>query len=217
MNFRFTVSAINYERNGFLKLVVPMDEAVQKAIPRALRECLSYQWHYANLAAHPSERRIQDRMERAYYWPPLRTWCTGLWSIASNAPETFQSIKPAPLIIVFGGWPTEICRIGHAGITFEDINWQAARIGNDGQVLEVNETLQTSNMTLSHIASLFMDQWLTPFGIQKHLVTDNETQFVSRFVESLGTFLGANHLTTTAHHLQTNEQAERFNNTNNAD
>lgn len=65
-------------------------------------------------------------------------------------------------------------------------------------------------MSATHIANLFMEQWLISYGITSYLQTDNGTQFVNRFFAIVRALPGGKHLTTRAYHLHTNGQYERF-------
>lgn len=67
-----------------------------------------------------------------------------------------------------------------------------------------------SKTTLSPIASISKDKGTTLYGIPAHVLTNNETQFVSKFYQSLWDFLGTKYQMTTAYNPQTNGQAERF-------
>lgn len=49
--------------------------------------------------------------------------------------------------------------------------------------------------TDSSIVSLFLDNWIVPYEIPKHVLTDDRIQSISNFFESLCAFLGSNHLT----------------------
>lgn len=54
----------------------------------------------------------------------------------------------------------------------------------------------TPSTTVSHTASLFMDNYMILYRIPVHLFTDNGTQFTSQCFEKLGIILGMKPLTT---------------------
>lgn len=58
----------------------------------------------------------------------------------------------------------------------------------------------TSRTAVSHIVSHFMDNWIIPYGIRRHLLTGNGTQFVSKFSESLCIYQKTKHFTASAYH-----------------
>lgn len=69
--------------------------------------------------------------------------------------------------------------------------------------------MPTSGTTSAHLANLFVNRWVDPFGIPAYLLTDNKPQFEIKFFSSLRGYLGLKHLINTAYPLQTNGQVER--------
>lgn len=78
---------------------------------------------------------------------------------------------------------------------------------------KVAKAVSTSKTTGLYIASLFVDNLVIPYCIQTLVLTDNGTQFFSKFLKSLWASPGAKYLTTTVTHLQVNVQAKRINET----
>lgn len=72
-----------------------------------------------------------------------------------------------------------------------------------------SRAVPTSKTTPSPIVSLFRDSWLIPHVIPKYVLTDNKTQFISKFLKFLCAFLGLIHLTTSAYHQEAYVQAKR--------
>lgn len=79
----------------------------------------------------------------------------------------------------------------------------------------LTSAVTTSNTTVSHIASLIMDDPVIRCGKPTHVVTVTEygMKFVSKVFGTLCFFNGAKLLPIMAYHLHTNGQAERCNNT----
>lgn len=50
--------------------------------------------------------------------------------------------------------------------------------------LKVTRAIPTSKVTASRIVSLFMDNWIIPYCILAHLLTDNGTQIVIKIYSS---------------------------------
>lgn len=65
-----------------------------------------------------------------------------------------------------------------------------------------------AKMTDTHIANVF-DHWVISYGIATYLWTDNDPQFISKFVATICTYPGVIHLTTTDYRSQTNGNVER--------
>ena len=77
--------------------------------------------------------------------------------------------------------------------------------------LTKTEPLRT--ITSLAVAKAFCKTWVYNFGTPKVLLTDNGTQFTSRFFMQVCRILGTEKVFTTEYHPQANGQAERFNRT----
>lgn len=66
-------------------------------------------------------------------------------------------------------------------------------------------------MIAAHVANLFMGHGLISYGMPAYLLTDNGVQLVNTYFAIACSLLRIRHSTTTAYHLQTNIQANRFN------
>jgi hypothetical protein len=67
------------------------------------------------------------------------------------------------------------------------------------------------NITTETLARDFVLYWVAVYGISLLLLTDNGTQFISKFFQTVCWLLGVKQLSTTAYY--TNSQVERFNQT----
>lgn len=56
----------------------------------------------------------------------------------------------------------------------------------------------TSKTTAKHITSIFYEMWIVPFSIPDYLLTDNGTQFMSRFFETICCFFWLKYLSSRA-------------------
>lgn len=73
--------------------------------------------------------------------------------------------------------------------------------------------ISSSKAASAHNANIFFDQWTILYDILSILLTDNGTQIVFKFFETMCGLLGAKQLNTTAYHTQTNGRAERLSKT----
>lgn len=60
--------------------------------------------------------------------------------------------------------------------------------------------------TGAHLVSLFVKNWITPYGTTTHVLTDSESQFMRKLFERICAFLGTEHISTKLYHLQTSRQ-----------
>lgn len=65
----------------------------------------------------------------------------------------------------------------------------------------------------AHVASVFMNNWVFPYGIPRSLLTYNAPIFISRLLKYVFTVLGVRKVAITAYHAQSNGQTERYNQT----
>lgn len=73
---------------------------------------------------------------------------------------------------------------------------------------KLTSAIPASEMASTHMADVFLDKWLAPFGISEFVLGDYDLQFVSKFLAMLCAELRAKHLTTTTFYPQTNGKAE---------
>lgn len=74
-------------------------------------------------------------------------------------------------------------------------------------------TVPCSRTSVTHMSKLFSDHWILSCVIPAYILSDNGSQFVSKFIRATCGFPGAKPLTRTAHCPQTNSQDERYDRT----
>ena len=67
------------------------------------------------------------------------------------------------------------------------------------------------DQTASTVAQVFVDRWIACYGIPVVLLTDNGSNFASKFMKVVTQMLGIKHVYTSAYRPSTNGQVERFN------
>ena len=75
------------------------------------------------------------------------------------------------------------------------------------------EAQLVSSTTADVISNAFLNSWFSRFGVPLYIITDRGSQFESELFECLGKIIGFCRLKTTAYHLQSNVQIERFHRT----
>ena len=63
------------------------------------------------------------------------------------------------------------------------------------------------------VANALLEHWILPYGLPKHVLSDNGPQFVGKVFTTIRTMLRLKHDKTLAYHPQTNGQTERYNET----
>lgn len=79
--------------------------------------------------------------------------------------------------------------------------------------LKRTRAISSSKTTSTHLANIFLDQWIIAYSIPSFILSDNGSQLLFKFFETLRGLLGAKQITTTAYHPETNGQVERFHRT----
>jgi transposase InsO family protein len=78
---------------------------------------------------------------------------------------------------------------------------------------KLTRTIPLRSTVAAEVAKAFVHEWYCVYGPPVVLLTDNGTQFVSKFFQTVCKILGVKQVFTTAYHPQTNGQCERFNRT----
>lgn len=65
---------------------------------------------------------------------------------------------------------------------------------------KLTQGMKTWRTGPTHIVSIFKDNWIVAYRIPAPLLPENDTQFLSTFVETICNLLGLNHLKTTAYY-----------------
>lgn len=76
---------------------------------------------------------------------------------------------------------------------------------------KMTSVLCTSKKTAKHVANVFLDNYIVPYGISDHLARKNDFQSLRKFFATICELLSLKHLKTTAYHPQTSGQVKRYN------
>lgn len=110
---------------------------------------------------------------------------------------------------------------GPLELVVKDIIGTFSKTGQGKQSIFVNtdrysklaRALPKSETTVTHIANVLMDYWPITHDISTYLYTENRTQLARNFFAEVRAPHEVKHVSTAAYHLQTSDQAERFNKT----
>jgi transposase InsO family protein len=78
---------------------------------------------------------------------------------------------------------------------------------------KVTRAAPLSNITVATVATAFFNEWITVYGVPLLLLSENGSEFASRFFQGVCASLGVKQLFTSTHHPQCNGQVERFDST----
>lgn len=75
---------------------------------------------------------------------------------------------------------------------------------------KLTKAIPTTNTIPVTVAFIFLENWAANYFIPSNLLTENDLQFVSKFLAAVCSTLGLNNITTTEFHPQAKGLAERF-------
>lgn len=176
----------------------------------------SYYWCRTTLQSQDSRARVtctihRNELSACPTWPLQSIKWFGT---AQSVPRT-SGVSPHVQDAIFSeSKPLGFVAIDIVGLLPETIQSKHYLLFNMNRFLKLlTRAVLTLKMTATHTANLFMSIWLIPYGIPTYLLADNRTQFASKCFATACALLKVKHLTTTAYHLRTKGQAERFNKT----
>jgi hypothetical protein len=200
---------------GLLVRLSPLDDAEQVVVPRCLANRVMCLAHLPRLAAFPGGARMYTTLRKSLYWITMAKY---IHQFVANYPpcaksrlkrncrtkylKLFPPWQPLEFISLDIVGPLRVTKSGNKYlVVFDDRYYKAMRV------------VAVPNITTETQARAFVLDWVVFYGIPLLLLTDNGTQFIYKFFQTVYRLLGFEQLFTTAYHPTTNGQVERFNQT----
>ena len=205
----------DFDPSGILVRISPLDGKRQIVVPRSLQPRVLRLAHYPVLAGHPGGCRMYHTLRQTYYWPAM----------AHDAYATVRECSDCARNRVKERSKTSFLKLFPAAAPLEfvcmDILGPLPRTARHNRFLlvltdrfsKLTRTVPLTNVSTPTVAKAFCEHWVFAYGPPVYLLTDNGSQFASKFFVDVCTILGIKQLFTTTYHPQTNGQAERFNRT----
>ena len=162
-------------------------EFVQVIIPQSLRYPALGLSHYAKLAGHPGGRKLYKTLRRYFYWPTMALDCYAVAKncaacagervkLRKNTKEMKLFTPNAPLEFVAIDILRELITIkrGHPYILLIRDRYS-----------KLVRTVPLKRITAAHIAQAFVHNWVFVYGPPVRLLSDNGTQFTTRFFQNI--------------------------------
>ena len=159
-----------------------------------------------------ARRRMYDTLRRDFYWPNMANDvatvvrnCTSCAKVrgVKHSHQHFLKLFPA-------AGPLEYVAIDILGPLPKSAKGNQYILVITDRYIKLARAIPLATTTASVVAETFLDHWVYPYGMPNYLLTDNGTQFVSKFFETISSCHGIKHLTKTAYHLECNGQAEQY-------
>ena len=184
-------------------------------IPASLRKRLLYLSHYPVTAGHPGIRKMYKTISQHYYWPGLSMDVYQTVKKCSHcAREAGLLRKRKQHVSLFPAHePLEFLAIDILGPLPKTPRGNQFILVVCDRFTKLVRTIPLRTITSLAVAQAFCYHWVFVYGMPKTLLSDNGTQFSSKFFQACCIELGIKQVFTTAYHPQCNGQVERFNRT----
>ena len=204
------------DRYGVLRRVDPHDEDdSQVVVPKALRARILSLAHYPKLAGHPGQTRMYYTLRRSYYWPHM---AADIFDTVKNCHQCAKNRirlrkRTNPLALFPATVPLRSVAIDILGpLTTTKRKMRFMLVITD-RFTKLTQVVPLRTITALNVANAFVEHWVFKYGPPETLISDNGSQFASKFFQSVCECLGIANVFTSTYHPQTNGQVERYNRT----
>jgi hypothetical protein len=191
------------------KLYIPSIDTVRLSIMR--------EHHDTPLNGHLGEHKTYERISRYYYWPSMRKSIQQYIQQCQSC-QANKSSHQLPIGLL-------------QSLDVPDKRWETVSMdlitklpettsGNDAIIVFVDKfskmvhyAATTTICTAVDVARIFFDTVVKLHGVPKHIISDRDPRFTSKFWKQLWNLMGTEFKMSTSHHPQTDGQTERSNRT----
>jgi transposase InsO family protein len=194
----------------------PLREGLEPRIvvPISLRERLMTLYHFPAISGHVGTQRLIQTIYRAWYWPSLSRDVT---EFIKRCPScAAQRLKRGPqrthkLTIFPPEGPLEFVAMDVLGPLPETKRGNRFCVVMCDRFTKISIAVPTPNQTAETCAQVFVDRWICYYGVPLIILSDNGSNFASKFFSVLTHILGIKHVFTSPYRPSTNGQTERWN------
>lgn len=190
------------------------DESVLKlVVPRGLRKEIMSQLHdnSGHLGVKKTQKRVQDRFYWAGYHKDIERWCRQCEKCASRKGPVRAHKAHMKTYIV--GVPMERVAMDILGPLPVTDRGNKYILCIADYFTKWTEAFPLPNQEAETVARVFVEQFVTRFGVPLQLHTDQGRNFESSLFKEVAALLGIGKTRTTAFHPQSDGMVERFNRT----
>lgn len=188
------------------KVVVPKDDDIRRRI--------CYDNHDSVAAGHPGRWKTYEMVSRNYWWPGMSSfvekYVTGCDTCARTKNSSHLPTGPLkPNEVPTRPWEVMTCDFIMP--LPKSQGYDAIFVAMDRLTKQVHVAPTTSDIDAQGTADLFIDKVWKLHGTPKKVISDQGTQFVSKFMKEVFERLGIDGATSTSFRPQTDGQTERVN------
>jgi Integrase zinc binding domain len=175
---------IDVDEDGILVRIVPLDGSRQIVVPRSLRPRILWLEHFHCCRSPPGVSKMYAAMRRRFYWRNMH----------KEVEETVRHCTVCAKNCVTERKRTSFLKLFPASRTLEfvamDILSPLPKTEHGNRFLlvisdrfsKLTRTVPLLTLTALGVAKAFCDAWVFSYGPPRYLLTDNGTQFNSKFV-----------------------------------
>lgn len=207
--------AFTENADGLIMRVAPMDGAEQIVVPALMRLLILRRDHNSLAAGHPGKSRMFGSMRRYYYWPAMAVdiadYVKGCTLCAQNRLKCQSRVTPMQQFPPDG--PNELVALDILGPLPPTSAGNVYIAVLSDRFTKLSRAIALPDVDAITIVRVFVDHWVSAYGVPECLLTDNGSSLTSKFWTRAVGLLGVKPLRTAHYDPQTNGQGERFNRT----
>ena len=182
--------------------------------PVSLRERILTLAHYPRIQGHPGGRRMSKTICRTWYWPQIARDCALFVKRCPSCQAARLKYEPkrtVPMCIFPPAGPLEFIAMDILGPLPKTSQGNRYVLVIVDRFSKLVRTISLTSVDAVTVARAYVDGWIAIYGTPVVVLTDNGTQFRSKFMTCVNQLLGVKQAYTTSYHPSTNGQCERFN------
>jgi hypothetical protein len=213
-NFLMTKDVLCVQRAG--RQGVFEDAEKRIAVPNAMRSEIVQEAHNSKMAGHAGIFKTMERLRQAFWWPDMdKDVDAHIKACKPCQATTNKSTRPVPpleqLPIPNGpNWRVHVDLFGPLQTSEQGNNYVLVMTDAFTKLVQLRAIKGKDAAT---VAEAIITAWVYTFGVPKHIMSDQGTEFCNELQRAIWTGLQIEHKVTTPYHPQTNSQAEVFNKT----
>ena len=190
-------------------------DSMQVVIPQSLKTRVLSLCHDPVVSAHPGGRKMYKTLRHTCYWPYLALDC---YNYVRNCPECAKERvrirkKSATMKLFPAKAPLQDVAMDLLGPLLKTKRGNKHLLVITDRFTKLVKVVPLRSSKGLTVAQAFVDNWVFNLGPPKTILTDNGSQFRSKFMLEVHRALGIKTAFTTAYRPQTNGQTERYNRT----
>jgi hypothetical protein len=187
---------------------------VRYVAPAELRERILVPGHSPALACHPGSTIFANTVARHWFLPSLTRDCVSFVRRCTSFQAKVLKRRPKhtiPLQRFPPKEPLSFVAMNILGLLPKTKQGNRFVLVMCDRFSKLVQTVALPSQTAEVISRVFVERWVAVYGIPEVILTDNGSNFGSRFFKIVTNILVIHQVFTTAYHTTTNGQAERMN------